>query len=122
MHRERRESAGVLVFFIMTYLIMWLRGRESYPLLYFDAALLLVWIFYPRILRPLSFLFQKAVLALTFLTTLLLVAFVYYFLFMLFKPVLYFSDKRFYRKRSQREETYYSAADNKWRDETEELF
>ncbi|MGE3062056.1 MAG: hypothetical protein AB7T10_00250 [bacterium] len=122
MHKDRRESVGILTLIFASYLVMWLKGRENHVLLLIGSVILFLWIFFPFTLRPLAFLFRKAVFILTFLSTALIVAFVYYILFILFKPLLYLFDKRFYRERERGLTSYYVKSDNDWQKNIKDLF
>ncbi|MDD3803237.1 MAG: hypothetical protein PHW02_02470 [bacterium] len=122
MHKERRESLPVISVVLAAYIVTWVKGNENYWLLLAATLLFFFWIFFPSVLRLFSFIFSKLVRAMAFLTTLILIALVYYVLFLLFKPILYFSDKRFFRKRESGSVSYYIKANNEWEKNIKELF
>lgn len=73
---------------------------------------LLFLIFLPKKLEIFKKVFNYTFYLVSLFLTFIIVGFIYYFIFPLFKPILYLADKRFYRKVDFNTKTYYNKKDN----------
>ncbi|HAV91789.1 TPA: hypothetical protein DCW38_01225 [candidate division WOR-3 bacterium] len=122
MHKERRRNLAVLMFAFALNLLSMIKGSVNLIYISILALILFVWLVKSEFLYPLTFIFNKIVFILTFLTTVILVSFVYYVMFLLSKPLLYLNDKRFYKKQNNDIPSYYVKSSNEWKKNLEELF
>lgn len=105
---ERLKSVQVvLIFSILTFIF---RKIGSLKIFFFSLTVisLLVLIFLPKKLFIAKKLLDKLFLFITFLFTVLIVFVIYYIIFMIFKPILYVMDKRFYKRVDKNKTSYYN--------------
>ncbi|MEO0298358.1 MAG: hypothetical protein ABIN39_04320, partial [candidate division WOR-3 bacterium] len=64
--------------------------------------------FLPKKLFVVKKMLDKLFYFLTFLFTVLIIFLIYYIIFLMFKPILYMMDKRFYKNINKQENSYYN--------------
>jgi len=122
MHKSRRKNLPILMLTVVWNIFNWIKSSPDIIALCVFASVMLIWIFKPEFLNPLAYIFNKIVFALSFAVTAVLVAILYYFVFVLFKPILYLNDKRFFKKPNKKASTYYTSSSNEWKKNIEELY
>lgn len=105
---ERLKSVQVVLIFLMLTFIFRKFGLLKIFFFSLTVVSLLFLIFLPKKLFIAKKLLDKLFLFVAFLFTVLIVVIIYYIIFLMFKPILYIMDKRFYKNIKKQESSYYN--------------
>lgn len=123
MTEIRKKAIPVLTVF--TGAFVWTSRYYAFISLCFALSVVIIlglWVLFPKALRPVSFLFEKLVFALSYAVTFILIAVIHFAVFPVFKIYLKSDKSRFYLKIDRRGKTYYLNRNDNWKNNMKEPF